>query len=326
MKFEEEDLLKLYVNLVRTQAFDQFAIRLVMEGKLLCFYHPVMGGEAPGVGGCTFLRPDDVIALSIRGHGLAQLIGKGIDPKLSMAEHCGRTTGISKGLGGFHSECPDMGLYGMSGTLGSHLVLAVGWGLAAQMNGRDQVVVCFFGDGTSNRGSWHEAANMAALMKLPIIWVCENNGIAQYMPIKDAYPLDDLANLASPYGIPAVVVDGQDVVAVAEAVMAAVERAREGKGSAFVECKTARFGPHGMGNPNQVHGKDRDPKEIEEMKKRDAVVLYRNRLIKKGILTPEDVERIDKEAKIEVEEAERFIEESPIPDDPSVLDRALYAE
>lgn len=326
MKFEDKDLVKLYTNLVRTRLFDEAAVAWLAQGKLLSFYHPAEGGEAPGVGGTTFLRPDDVIYPHLRGHGLPHLIGKGASPKTYLAEHCGRSTGSANGLGGVHAEYPELGIFGGGGTLGSGFPVSVGWGLAAKKNGKEQVVVCFFGDGTSNRGTWHEAANISAIWKLPVIWVCENNGIAQYVSIKEAYPLQDLTNLASAYGIPAVVVDGQDVLAVAEAVMAAVERGRQGGGPSFIECKTARFGPHGIGNPHKVDGKDRDPEEIKRLKKRDPVELFRNRLLEQGVLSPETVERIQQEAETEVAETEQFIDESPFPDDPTMLDRALYAD
>ena len=326
MKFGKKELLKLYVNLVRTRAYDKAAVKWLSTGKLLAFYHPAEGGEAPGVGGTTFLRKDDVISPHLRGHGLPHLISKGADPKYYLAEHCGKSTGYANGLGGYHSAVEEYGCYGAAGTLGSCFALSAGWGLAAKKNGRDQVVVCFFGDGTSNRGTWHEAANMAAIWKLPIVWVCENNGVAQYMPIKDAYPLEDLASLASAYGMPSAVVDGQDVVAVAEAVTSAVELARNGNGPSFVECKTARFGAHGIGNPDQVHGVERTAEEIAELRKRDPITLFRTSLLEKGLLTDDDVKRIDQEAAAEIDETEKFIDESPFPDDPAILDKALYAD
>jgi TPP-dependent pyruvate/acetoin dehydrogenase alpha subunit len=326
MKFKKEDLMKLYVNLVRTAAYDQWLLRKSLTGEMKATYHPVWG-DYVGVGGCTFLRPDDVIYAHGRGHGTPHLIGKGVPIKRHIADQMGKATGYCNGLGSMvHNNYPELGIYGSSGTLGACFVLSAGWALAAQMNGRGQAVVCFFGDGSVNRGPWHEAANVSALWKLPVVWVCENNGMAQYMPTKDAYPLEDLANLASAYGIPSAVVDGQDVVAVAEAVMVAVERAREGQGPSFIECKTVRTGPHATVFADAAHGKPRDPKMVEEMKKRDAVVLFRTRLLEQGILTNKDVERIDKEVTEEVAETERFVNESPILDDPSVLDRALYAD
>jgi len=326
MKFSNEDLIKLYTNLVRTRAFDRICIRLMAEGKLVSFYHPAEGGEAPGVGGTTFLRKDDIIYPHLRGHGFPHMIGKGIDPKTYLAEHCGRATGCAGGLGGFHAHFGELGIFGGGGTLGSGFPVSAGWGLAAQMNGKEQVVVCFFGDGTANRGTWHEAANMVANWKLPVVWVCENNGIAQYVPVESAYPLKDLANMASAYGTPAVVVDGQDVVAVAETVMEAVSRARKGEGPSFIECKTARFGPHGIGNPDSVHGKPRDPEEIEKLKERDAIEMFRKRLLETGTLTQAMVEKIDADAAAEVEDALKFIEESPYPEYPAILKAALYAE
>jgi pyruvate dehydrogenase E1 component alpha subunit len=325
MKFKKKELLKLYTNLVRVRAFDRAMIRWMAQGKLMSFYHPAEGGEAPGVGGTTFLRKDDIVSPHLRGHGLPHLIGKGISPKTYVAEHCGRATGVARGIGCIHGAFEEYGLLGAGGTLGGCFVLSAGWALAAKKNGRGQVVVCFFGDGTANRGTWHEAANIAALWKLPVVWVCENNGLAQYVPIEDAFPLDDLAHLASAYGTPGVVVDGQDVLAVAEAVCAAVKRAREGKGPTFVECKTARFTAHGIGNPDAVRGKPRDPQLIAELKKRDPLVLFRERLLEQKVLTEKLVERIQEEAEEEVAETERFFEESPFPD-PSILKTALYAD
>jgi acetoin:2,6-dichlorophenolindophenol oxidoreductase subunit alpha len=326
MKFEKDDLVKLYVNMVRAEAYDQWLFRKSMTGEMKAHYHPLWG-DFIGVSACTFLKADDVIYVPHRGHGLPHLIGKGLPIRRFIADQMGKATGYCNGLGTMaHVNFPELGIYGWSGTLGACFVLSAGWGLAAQMNGTGQVVVCFFGDGTVNRGTWHEGANVSALWKLPVVWVCENNGMANYVPIKDAYPLEDLANLASAYGIPSAVVDGQDVIAVAEAVTVAVERARVGKGPSFIECKTVRTGPHATVFADVSHGKPRDPKLIEEMKKRDPVFLYRNRLLEQGILTAKDVERIAKKVAEEVAETERFANESPILDDPSALDRALYAD
>jgi TPP-dependent pyruvate/acetoin dehydrogenase alpha subunit len=327
VKFKKEDLIKLYVNMVRAEAYDQWLTRKSLTGEMKATYHPVWGDYAAGVAGCTFLKPDDVIYPHHRGHGLPHLIGKGVEIRRYIADQFGKATGSCNGFGTMaHQNYPEMGVFGTSGTLGASFVLSAGWGLAAQMNGRGQVVICFFGDGTVNRGTWHEGANVAALWKLPVVYVCENNGIASYVPVEDSYALEDLANLASAYGIPAVVVDGQDVIAVAEAVTVAVERAREGKGPSFIECKTIRTGPHATVFVDKVHGQPRDPQKLEEMKKRDPVVSYRNRLLEQGVLTPADVERVAKEAVEELAETERFVNESPILDDPSALDGALYAE
>jgi pyruvate dehydrogenase E1 component alpha subunit len=197
--------------------------------------------------------------------------------------------------------------------------------LAAKKNGRQQVVVCCFGDGTSNRGTFHEASLMAANWKLPVVWVCENNGMAQFVPVENAHPVEDIASLAQGYGMPGVVVDGQDVVAVAEAVMAAVERARKGQGPSMVECKCVRFHSHALGIPDWVGGEKRPQEEVAELRKRDPVELCRAKLLEQGILTRDDVDRIDREAAAECDDAERFADESPIAD-PTCIETALYAD
>jgi pyruvate dehydrogenase E1 component alpha subunit len=325
MKLENEQLLKLYTNLVRARKFDEAAIQALSEGKILCFFHSGLGHEAIGVGACTFLRKDDYIYPHHRGHGLSHLIGKGVSPKGLLAEHCGKATGMARGIAGFHGIDPERGVLGAAGTIGSQFPVSVGWALAAKKRGKGQVVVCFFGDGSSNRGTLHEAMNLAAVWKLPVVWVCENNLMAQFVPIKDAYPREDIADIAYAYGMPGVVVDGQDVLAVYEATQAAVERARAGDGPSLLECKTYRYRSHTEGVPDWSHAEIRSQEEIEAWKKRDPVTLFREKLLESGILTQEDVTRIDKEITAEVEEMERFVEESPFPD-PSILEKVLYAD
>jgi len=324
MAFDNAQLLKLYENLVRTRMYDQLAMRLLAEGKLMAFYHPAYGGEAPGVGGTTFLRQDDYVYAHLRGHGMGHMIGKGFDPRYYLAEHCGKATGVCRGLGCFHRFAPEYGFLGSGGTIGTVFTVTLGWGVAAKKNNRQQVTAAFFGDGTIQRGTWHEAANVAALWKLPIVYICENNGVAQYVSIEESYPLADLASLASGYGMPATVVDGQDVVAVAEAVTAAVDRARAGQGPSLIECKTARFTTHGIGNPNMINGRPRPQEEVDELKKRDPVQIMQQRLKDSGLLREADIERIQTKFKEELVDVERFIEESPFPDR-SILKEALYA-
>ena len=324
MKFTKKDLLKLYTNLVRTRAFDELFTRRLGQGKLLGFYHPSIGGEAPGVGGCTFLKKDDVIWPHHRGHALPHMIAKGIDPKYFLAEHTGKITGACGGMTGWHSFDADNGYYGMSGLIGSCFPTSVGYGLAAKKNTSGQVVVCFFGDGGSNRGTLHEAFLMANNWDLPIVYVCENNGLAQFVPFEDSFPVENVADLAQGYGMPGVVVDGQDVIAVAEAVMAAVERARKGKGPSLIECKTSRYCAHFVSAPDMSGCELRSDEEIEELKKRDPIDMCRKTLMARRVLTKKEIERIDEEVAAEIEAAERFADESPIPD-PNVFDQYLYA-
>jgi TPP-dependent pyruvate/acetoin dehydrogenase alpha subunit len=325
MALEKEQLIKLYANLLRARKVDETVVKGIAEGKTVAFFHSGQGEEAVGVGGCTFLRPDDYIYYHHRGHGVAHMISKGMSPKAFIAEHFGKATGSVGGIAGFHAAEPEIGILGGAGTIGSQFPVSLGWGLAAKKRGKGQVVVCFFGDGSSNRGTLHEAMNLAAVWKLPIVWVCHNNLYAQFMPIKDAYAKEDIADLAAGYGMPGVVVNGQDVVAVHEAVQAAVDRARAGDGPSFVECKTYRYRAHTEGVPDVSHAEPRPPEEMEAWKKRDPIVLFRERLLEQGVLSKDDVERIDREVAEETEAAERFAMDSPVPD-PAVLNQALYAD
>jgi TPP-dependent pyruvate/acetoin dehydrogenase alpha subunit len=325
MELNKDQLIKLYTTLVRVRKIDDLTCRGLREGKVLGFFHSGQGEEAVGVGGCTFLRKDDFIYAHHRGHGLAYIMAKGADPKGFLAEHYGKATGSCNGVSGFHNVYPELGIFGFSGTIGSAFPLSLGWGVAAQNNGREQVVVCFFGDGNSNRGTLHEAMNTASVWKLPIVWVCQNNLYAQFMPIRDAFAREDIADLAAGYGMPGVVVDGQDVLAVHEAVQAAVARARSGAGPSLLECKTYRYRTHSEGTRDISHFEPRPPEELEAWKKRDPIKLFQEKLLKDGVLSEADVERIDQEADAEVEEVEKFADESPVPD-PEVMKTYLYAE
>lgn len=325
MTLEKEQLIRLYTNLVRARKLDETVVRGIAEGKTVAFFHSGQGEEAVGVGGCTFLREGDYIYPHHRGHGVAHALSKGMSPKGFLAEHFGKATGSAGGIAGFHAAEPEIGIMGAAGTIGSQFPVSLGWGLAAKKRGKGQVVVCFFGDGSSNRGTLHEAMNLAAVWKLPIVWVCHNNLYAQFMPIKDAYPKDDIADLAAGYGMPGVVVDGQDVVAVHEAVQAAVARARAGDGPSFVECKTYRYRAHVEGVPDVSHAQPRPAEEVEAWKKRDPINLFRERLLEQGVLSQDDTERIDREVAAEIDEAERFAMDSPVPD-PAILEKVLYAD
>ncbi|MEW6265968.1 MAG: thiamine pyrophosphate-dependent dehydrogenase E1 component subunit alpha [Thermodesulfobacteriota bacterium] len=325
MALTKEQLLTLYTNLVRTRAFDQTFVRRLTEGKLLGFFHPADGGEAPGVGACSFLRKDDFLYPHIRGHGLPHMISKGADPKLYLAEHTGKSTGLCLGLSTFHGVAPELGLMGVAGTIGSGFPVSVGLGLAAKKNGRQQVVVCCFGDGTSNRGTLHEAFLMAANWKLPVVWVCENNGVGMFVPVKDSHPVEDIASLAQGYGMPSAVVDGQDVMAVAEAVMLAVQRAREGKGPSMIEAKCHRFCPHAIGIPDYKGAELRTEAEIKELREKyDPIMLCEKKLLAQGALTQEDIDRIKAAAAAEVAAAEKFADESPVTD-PAIMNNLIYA-
>lgn len=325
MKLENEDLIKLYTNMVLARKLDEIVIRSMQEGKVVSFYHSGQGSEALGVGVSTHLRPDDYLWPHHRGHGVAYFVGKGSPLESFLAEHYGKASGSCNGISGFHYADPDTGIMGMAGTIGSAFPIALGWGLACKKNGKQQVTVACFGDGGSNRGTLHEAFNLASVWKLPIVWVCDNNGYAQWMPIKDAFPRDDIADLAAGYDMPGVVVDGMDVLAVHEAIQAAVDRARAGEGPSMIEAKTARYRSHGEGLPDVVHFEPRPAEEIEAWKKRDPIITFGRKLVELGILSERDLERMDQEISDQAEAMDKKATEDG-PPDASILVESLYAD
>jgi pyruvate dehydrogenase E1 component alpha subunit len=258
---------------------------------------------------------------------MGHMLGKGIDVKYFMAEHTGRTTGCCKGRSSYHAYFAEYGLLGITGFIGNNFPPTVGWGLACKKNGRGQVVMNCFGDGGSNRGTLHEAFLISSNWKLPIINVCENNGLAMFAPVTDCHPTENIADLAKGYGMPASIVDGQDVIACAEVALQAIEHARAGKGPYFIEAKTCRFESHCIGNPDLIGYAPRCLSE-EEMSKLDPIRICRDRLIAEGVLTQELIEQIDADAAREVAEAEQFVADSPIANELDMQDvsKLVYAD
>lgn len=275
--------------------------------------HLSIGQEAVSVGVCTHLRNDDLIVSSHRSHGHA--IAKGCGLKPALAELMGRTTGLSGGFGGsMHLFDVEHGFLGGNGIVGGQVPIALGPAFAAKYRGGDQLSVAFFGDGAANQGTVHESMNLAALWKLPVLFVCENNLYANTTPYGLSTATNDLAPRAAGYGMPGVAVDGQDVTAVYQAAGEAVERARTGGGPTFIEAKTYRFEGHcGVSSGHQ------NPAECEEWKKRDPIVLFQALLRQRGIVDDEGIAGMTHAVLAEVDEAEAFAIESPLPD-PSVLD------
>ncbi|MBW1708266.1 MAG: thiamine pyrophosphate-dependent dehydrogenase E1 component subunit alpha [Deltaproteobacteria bacterium] len=325
MKLKNDDLIFMYKTMVRTRKLDEITIKGLQEGKVLAFYHSSQGSEALAVGAASFLRPDDYLWAHHRGHGIGYILAKGGSGRDFLAEHYGKATGSCLGVSGFHFADPENGALGAAGTIGSVFPMSLGWGLAAKKHGRQQVTIACFGDGGSNRGTLHEAFNLSSVWKLPIVWICDNNGMAQYTPITDAYAKDDIADLATGYDIPAVVVDGMDIIAVHEAVQAAVEKARAGEGPSMIEAKTKRFREHSIGSPDVVHNQPRTDEEIAEMKKLDPIITFKAKLLEQGVLTKADVEKINNDAEAEMAEMDQFCVDSQIPD-PSILNTLVYAE
>jgi len=314
-----EELLNFYEKMVRIRKFEEKAAELFAQGKIPGFVHLYVGEEATAVGVCSNLTERDYITSTHRGHG--HLIAKGGDLKLMMAELFGKKTGYCKGKGGsMHIADVGIGILGANGIVGAGLPIATGAAFAAKYLGQDAVAVCFFGDGASNRGTFHEAINLAAIWKLPVVYVCENNQYAISLAQKHHQAIRDISDRAAAYGIPGVAVDGNDVVAVYEAASEAVRRARRGDGPTLIECKTWRHKGHFEGDPRVYM----DPAEHEDWLKKDPIPRLARRLLELGYVTEEVLKGVEAAIAAEVEEAVRFAEESPYPE-PSELTEDVYA-
>ena len=326
MNLTKEQKIKLYTNMIRIRKLDELLVQAVHEGKFVKpLFHSQQGQEAIGVGTGTFLKKDDYLSHTHRGHGIHEVIPKGVPMKSIVAEHYGKVTGSCRSLG-FVSTCyMEAGIFGVAGTVGGESTLATGTALSAKLRNKGQVTVCYLNDGDIGEGSTHTALLMSANWKLPIVWLCSNNGMSMWVPTNVSFPKENIADIAFGYDMPATIVDGQDVVAVYEATQAAVERARAGEGPSFIEFKTCRFRPHAEGMPDLCQNGVRDEAMVNEWKKRDPIKLFREKLLEEGILTQADIERINSEAQKEVEEAEKFAEESPLPG-PEILEESLYAK
>ncbi len=316
MQPSPEQMLKLYTQMVRSRAFEEVAISQVYEGKIPSSWMSGIGQEG-SMGALCQLRPDDYITYTHRG--AYSFICRGSDPGRLLAELFGKRTGYCKGKGGRHIADLVHGVFGKSGTIGGHAPIAVGLATALQIRGGDQIVMSLFGDGASNRGTTHESMNMAAVWKLPIVWLCENNGYAGMSPVSMSTAATNIADLAGSYGIPGASVDGNDVLAVFEAAEAAIRRARAGEGPSLIEAKTYRVRAFAEGVVDA-----RDPEEVEAWKQKDPIESFRRRLLERGILTEEQVARIQEDAQKEMETARAFADESPFPEPEEAFDD-LYA-
>ncbi|UCD73676.1 MAG: thiamine pyrophosphate-dependent dehydrogenase E1 component subunit alpha [Candidatus Bathyarchaeota archaeon] len=309
----------MYRNMCKIRRFEEKVSELFAAGRIPGFVHVYIGEEAVAVGACSALMKNDYITSTHRGHG--HCIAKGGDLKSMMAELFGRRTGYCKGKGGsMHIADIDLGILGANGIVAAGIPIAVGAALSAKLRGSDQVALSFFGDGASNRSTFHEGINLAAVWKLPVIFLCENNLYAQTTPAWAETAVEDIADRAVAYSIPGKIVDGNDVVAVYETVEEAVKRAREGGGPTLIECKTYRWRGHWEGDPQRY----RDQGEVEEWMKKCPIQRFAIHLMKKGIHTEEELKEIDDAVKNEVDEAIQFAEKSPLPDPEEALED-IYA-
>ncbi len=299
--------------------FDQRALELYREGAMRGSTHPYIGMEAVAVGACAALRPADRITSTHRGHG--HCLAKGGDPRLMMAELLGKATGYCKGKGGsMHIADVDAGILGANGIVGGGIGLAAGAALAAQLAGRDDVTLCFFGDGALNQGVLHESANLAAIWKLPVVFVCENNQYAMSARADRFTSVPDPTVRATAYGFPGVSCDGMDALAVHQSVADAVARSRAGAGPSLVVCVTYRYFGHHVGDPLNY----RDKAEVDAWRARDPIERLQQDLIARGVLTPADAAALRTAVVQEIEAAVVFAKASPEPD-PSALMEDIYA-
>ena len=304
-----------YRKLFLIRAFEEKLEALFAKGKIPGFVHTYIGQEAIAVGVCAYLRTDDYVTSTHRGHGHA--IAKGIDLNGLMAEVFGKVTGICKGRGGsMHVADFSKGILGANGIVAAGTVIAAGAGLSIQTRQEDQVVICFFGDGGINKGTVHEAMNFCSVKKLPVVFVCENNQYAQFTSRKVTTSVSDLSLRGAAYGIPAVSVDGNDLLKVVEVSKAAIADARAGTGPTLVVADTYRFGGHYVGDQQAYRSKE----EVAERRRRDPLLLFEDHLVQQGLADKEALES-ERESILElVDKAVAFAEQSEYPEVRSVTD------
>ncbi|NTW45179.1 MAG: thiamine pyrophosphate-dependent dehydrogenase E1 component subunit alpha [Anaerolineaceae bacterium] len=299
--YKPDFLAELFRRMTLIREFELRAIEERRGGLIPGFIHSCVGQEATAVGVCLALTSEDVITSTHRGHG--HLIAKGGDPKYMMAELAARSPGYCKGRGGsLHIADFTLGILGANGIVGGGIPMATGAALGFQMRKEKRVAVAFFGDGATNEGSFHEAANQAGVWKLPVIFFCENNLYGEGTAMHRSTPINDLAIRAQGYGFPGVIVDGNDVLAVYEAVKVAIERANQGEGPTFIEAKTYRHRGHYEGDP-QVY---RTQEEIQSWLKKDPIIGFRNKLIETGLFDDGDLEEIQGSVITQLDEAVAF--------------------
>jgi len=311
----KEKLIEMYRMMVKIRLFEEKVFELYAQNLVPGTIHLYTGQEAVAVGVCSALRKDDYITSTHRGHG--HCIAKGADVKRVMAEILGKKTGYCKGKGGsMHIADFSIGVLGATAVVGAGIPIAAGVGLSIKLKKTDQVVACFFGDGASNQGTFHEGINMAAIWQLPVIFVCENNLYAMGTRQSLVMRIENIADRSAAYGIPGVVVDGNDVLAVYEAAFKAAERGRKGEGPTLIECRTYRHRGHSRVDP----AKYRPREEVEAWLAKDPIKRFREKLIQSNILTDIEIQQIGREVAAEIEEAVKYAMESPYPEPEEALE------
>lgn len=307
MSEDRELLLKLYRQMVQIRRFEEAAAKAYSQGKIGGFLHLYIGQEACAVGAISALRDEDYVVATYRDH--AQALARGTSARVCMAELFGKATGCSKGLGGsMHFFDAQRGMLGGYGIVGGHVPIATGVAFASKYRGEKRVTICFFGEGSATIGAFHEGVSLAALWKLPVVFLCENNEYAMGTPITRSLSLHDVSMKALAYGIERDRFTSEDVLEVRRRVSVAVERAREENRPTLIEVMTYRYRGHSMSDP----GKYRTAEEIEARRKKDSVMRAEARLREMGV-GDEVFQKIEAEIEAEMDDALRFADESPEP-------------
>jgi acetoin:2,6-dichlorophenolindophenol oxidoreductase subunit alpha len=316
MALDKPQLVQMLRTMILIREFDERAIQLRVAGKIYGAVHPYVGQEAVAVGVCSALTRRDRVTSTHRGHG--HCIAKGADIRRMMAELFGRVDGYCKGKGGsMHIADFAVGMLGANGIVGGGLPIACGAALAAQLEGRGDVTVCFFGDGAAAEGEFHEALNIAALWKLPIVFVCENNQYAANNAVAAQHPRVEIAAHAAAYDMPGVAVDGNDVLGVHAAAGAAVARARSGEGPSLLECQTYRWHFHAM--RAAIPPETRPAAEVASWKARDPIARFEYSVQECGALSAADITALRARVQADLDDAVAFAETSPFPDPKDLL-------
>jgi pyruvate dehydrogenase E1 component alpha subunit len=302
---KQVDMLRQMLTIRR---FDSRVLEIYREGIMRGTSHPYIGEEAIAVGACAALRQDDYITSTHRGHG--HCIAKGGDIKLMMAELLGKATGYSRGKGGsMHIADVSKGILGANGIVGGGMGIATGSALSARVKGTDQVTICFFGDGALNQGILHECSNLAAIWKLPVIFLCENNQYAMSARADKFTSVPDPSVRAQAYGFPGIRVDGMDAIAVYQVAAEAVERARRGDGPTMIVATTYRYFGHHVGDPLNYRTKE----EVDEWRKTDSIERFKAHLLDERVLDETRIQQLEEQVNAAVEDAIEFARNSPEP-------------
>jgi len=312
MECSNEKMIGMFRTMITIRLFEEKIVDMYARGLVPGLAHLYVGEEAVATGMCGNLRKEDYITSTHRGHG--HVIAKGAEPKFMMAELFGKKTGYCKGKGGsMHIADVDIGILGANGIAGGGLPLAAGAGLSAKLRKTDQVTACFFGDGSSNNGTFHESLNFASVHRLAVIFVCENNTYGISTSQKQHQMIRDISIRAASYNIPGITVDGNDVMAVYEATGLAVQRARAGEGPTLIECKTYRWRGHHEGDPNQGR-RYRTMEEVKEWMEKCPIRRFEDRLVEDKILTRPKIKKIWEEIQKEIDDSVEYANQSPFPE------------